>query len=82
MGIGRFDSLLLLSFGGPDGPDDVMPFLRNVTKGRGVPDERLAVVAEQYAVFGGKSPINGLNRDLLDSIEEELSDRGHDLPTF
>ena len=50
MGIGRFDSLLLLSFGGPERPDDVMPFLRNVTEGRGVPDERLAVVAEQYAL--------------------------------
>ena len=47
MGIGRFDSLLLLSFGGPERPEDVMPFLRNVTKGRGVPDERLAVVAKK-----------------------------------
>ena len=82
MGIGRVDSLLLLSFGGPEGPDDVMPFLRNVTKGRGVPDERLAVVAEQYALFGGKSPINDLNRDLLDSIGHELAARGYDLPTF
>ena len=82
MGIGRFDSLLLLSFGGPEGPDEVMPFLRNVTKGRGVPDERLAVVAEQYALFGGKSPINDLNRDLLRSLEEELAERGHDVPAF
>ena len=47
MGVGRFDSLLLLSFGGPEGPDDVLPFLRPVTSGRGVPDERLALVAEQ-----------------------------------
>jgi len=82
MGIGRFDSLLLLSFGGPEGPDDVMPFLRNVTKGRGVPDERLAVVADQYALFGGKSPINDLNRGLLDSINHELTSRGYELPTF
>ena len=52
MGVGRFDSLLLLSFGGPEGPDEVLPFLRNVTNGRGVPDDRLAVVAEQYARFG------------------------------
>ena len=82
MSIGKFDSLLLLSFGGPEGPDDVMPFLRNVTKGRGVPDERLAVVAEQYALFGGKSPINDLNGDLLESINEELAARGYDIPTF
>ena len=82
MSIGKFDSLLLLSFGGPEGPDDVMPFLRNVTKGRGVPDERLAVVAEQYALFDGKSPINDLNRDLLESINEELAARGYDIPTF
>ncbi len=82
MGIGRFDSLLLLSFGGPERPDDVMPFLRNVTKGRGVPDERLAVVAEQYALFGGKSPINDLNRELLASLEAELVARGHDVPAF
>ena len=51
MGMGRFDSLLLLSFGGPENSDDVMPFLRNVTAGRGVPDERLAVVAEQYELL-------------------------------
>ena len=82
MGIGRFDSLLLLSFGGPERPDDVMPFLRNVTKGRGVPDERLAVVAEQYALFGGKSPINDLNRELLRSLQAELAVRGHDVETF
>ena len=82
MGIGRFDSLLLLSFGGPERPDDVMPFLRNVTKGRGVPDERLAVVAEQYALFGGKSPINDLNRELLRSLQAELAVRGHDVEAF
>ena len=82
MGVGRFDSLLLLSFGGPEGPEDVLPFLRNVTSGRGVPDHRLAVVAEQYALFGGKSPINDLNRQLLASIEQELAVRGHNLPAF
>ena len=82
MGIGRFDSLLLLSFGGPERPDEVMPFLRNVTKGRGVPDERLTVVAEQYALFGGKSPINDLNRELLRSLQGELAARGHDIPAF
>lgn len=82
MGIGRFDSLLLLSFGGPENSDDVMPFLRNVTAGRGVPDERLAVVAEQYELFGGKSPINELNQQLLCALDEELASRGHEMATF
>ncbi len=82
MGVGRFDSLLLLSFGGPEEPDDVLPFLRQVTRGREVPDERLAVVADQYALFGGTSPINDLNRQLLAALEHELTVRGHDLPTF
>ena len=82
MGIGRFDSLLLLSFGGPENSDDVMPFLRNVTAGRGVPDERLAVVAEQYELFGGKSPINELNQQLLCALNEELASRGHEMATF
>ena len=82
MGMGRFDSLLLLSFGGPENPDDVMPFLRNVTAGRGVPDERLAVVAEQYELFGGKSPINELNQQLLSALDEELASRGHEMATF
>ena len=61
-----YDALLLLSFGGPEGPDDVMPFLENVTRGRGVPPERLAAVAEHYQHFGGVSPINGQNRALVD----------------
>ena len=82
MGIGRFDSLLLLSFGGPENSDDVMPFLRNVTAGRGVPDERLAVVAEQYELFGGKSPINELNQQLLCALNEELASRGYEMATF
>ena len=56
------DALLLLSFGGPEGPDDVRPFLENVTRGRGVPPERLNAVAEHYLHFGGVSPINRLNR--------------------
>ena len=82
MGVGRFDSLLLLSFGGPESSEDVMPFLHNVTRGRGVPKERLAVVAGQYELFGGKSPINDLNRDLLEALGDELARRGHELPTF
>lgn len=76
------DAVLVLSFGGPEGPDDVMPFLRNVTRGRNVPDERLAVVAEQYARFGGRSPINDQNRALVEALEVELATHGPDLPVY
>ncbi len=62
------DALLLLSFGGPEGPEQVMPFLENVTRGRGIPAERLAEVAEHYLHFGGVSPINGINRALIAQI--------------
>jgi ferrochelatase len=62
------DAVLLLSFGGPEGPDQVMPFLENVTRGRGIPRERLASVAEHYLHFGGVSPINGINRALIDQL--------------
>ncbi|GAA2728206.1 ferrochelatase [Actinocorallia aurantiaca] len=64
------DALLLISFGGPEGPEDVMPFLENVTRGRNVPRERLEEVAEHYHLFGGVSPINELCRELKSSIEE------------
>jgi len=67
-----YDALLLVSFGGPEGPDDVMPFLENVTAGRGVPPERLAEVAAHYDLFDGVSPINGHNRDLIGVLEGEL----------
>ncbi|HEX3811943.1 MAG TPA: ferrochelatase [Mycobacteriales bacterium] len=77
-----YDALLLLSFGGPEGPDDVMPFLRNVTRGRGIPDERLAAVAEHYLHFGGVSPINGLNRELLAAIRADFAAAGLDLPVY
>jgi ferrochelatase len=63
-----YDAFLLLSFGGPEGPDDVMPFLENVTRGRGIPRERLAEVAEHYQAFGGVSPINAQCRDLLAAV--------------
>ena len=76
------DALLLLSFGGPNGPDDVLPFLRNVTAGRNVPDERLAVVAEQYARFGGRSPINEQNLALIDSLRDEFEEHGIELPIY
>lgn len=77
-----FDALLLLSFGGPEGAEQVMPFLQNVTRGRGIPPERLALVAEHYQHFGGVSPINGINRDLILAIETELARRGTELPVY
>lgn len=75
-----YDALMLYSFGGPDGPEDVVPFLRNVTRGKNIPDERLAEVGEHYHLFGGRSPINGQNRDLVDALRAELARRGVDLP--
>lgn len=76
------DALLLLSFGGPEGPEEVMPFLENVTRGRGIPRKRLESVAEHYLHFGGVSPINGINRDLIRTIEAELASRGMALPVY
>ncbi|HEY2272279.1 MAG TPA: ferrochelatase [Jatrophihabitantaceae bacterium] len=77
-----FDALLFLSFGGPEGPDDVMPFLRNVTRGRGVPDERLEAVAEHYQHFGGMSPINAQNRALIAALRADFAASGIDLPIY
>jgi ferrochelatase len=77
-----YDAFLLLSFGGPEHPDDVMPFLRNVTRGRGVPEERLAEVAEHYHHFGGVSPINQQCRDLLAAVRSDLAAHGIDLPAY
>ncbi len=77
-----YDAVLLASFGGPEGQDDVIPFLRNVTRGRGIPDERLEEVAHHYRAFGGVSPINAQNRVLKAAIEAELLRRGIDLPVF
>ncbi len=71
-----------MSFGGPEGPDDVVPFLRNVTKGRNIPDERLAVVGEHYSHFGGVSPINAQNRELIAAIDAALQARGTPLPIY
>lgn len=70
----QFDAVLLLSFGGPEGPEQVRPFLENVTRGRGVPPERLDEVAEHYLHFGGVSPINGINRALIEVMRTELPD--------
>lgn len=78
----QYDALLVLSFGGPEGEDDVIPFLENVTKGRGIPRERLAEVGEHYYHFGGVSPINEQNRQLISNIEAELESRGYDLPVY
>lgn len=77
-----YDAFLLLSFGGPEHPDDVMPFLRNVTRGRGVPEERLVEVAEHYYHFGGVSPINQQCRDLLAAIGADFAAHGVTLPTY
>jgi ferrochelatase len=76
------DAFLLLSFGGPEGPDDVMPFLRNVTAGRGVPEARLLEVAEHYQHFGGVSPINEQCRALLRAVEGDFREQGVDLPLY
>ncbi|GAA5191645.1 ferrochelatase [Rugosimonospora acidiphila] len=78
----EYDAFLLVSFGGPEGPDDVLPFLRNVTRGRGVPEERLADVAEHYRHFGGVSPINEQCRELLAAIRERFAVDGPDLPIY
>ncbi|GAD32700.1 ferrochelatase [Microbacterium sp. TS-1] len=77
-----YDALLLLGFGGPEGQDDVLPFLRNVTAGRGIPDERLEEVAHHYRHFGGVSPINQHNRELKAALETEIAARGLGLPVY
>lgn len=77
-----YDSLLIVGFGGPEKPDDVMPFLENVTRGRNVPRERLRKVAEHYMLFGGVSPINGQVRDLIDALKPELEGHGVSLPIY
>lgn len=77
-----YDALLLLSFGGPEGPEDVIPFLENVTRGRNIPRERLEEVGEHYYLFGGVSPINQLCRDLKAAIEADFAAHGVDLPVY
>jgi len=77
-----YDALLLLSFGGPEGPEDVVPFLENVTRGRGIPRERLAEVGKHYFLFGGVSPINGQNRALLAALRADFAAHGLDLPVY
>lgn len=79
---GPVDALLVLSFGGPEGQEDVIPFLENVTRGRGIPRERLEEVATHYRHLGGRSPINDLNREIIANVEAELARRGRDLPVY
>src|SRR6478752_552560 len=77
-----YDALFLVASGGPEKPDDVLPFLENVTRGRGIPRERLEEVGEHYLLLGGRSPINDLNRSLLDAIRTDLGAHGIDLPVY
>jgi protoporphyrin/coproporphyrin ferrochelatase len=77
-----YDALLLVSFGGPERPEDVVPFLRNVTAGKDISDERLVEVGAHYELFGGRSPINDQNRALLDAIREDFHSFGIDLPVY
>jgi ferrochelatase len=79
---GRREALLVLGFGGPEGHDDVMPFLENVTRGRGIPRERLEAVAEHYHHFGGVSPINDQNKALVAALESALAEVGIELPVY
>src|SRR5215510_10793829 len=77
-----YDALLLVSFGGPEGMDDVIPFLENVLRGRNVPRERMLQVARHYELFGGVSPINQQNRNLIAALEQELDQHGPRLPIY
>ena len=78
----NYDAILLVSFGGPDEMDDVVPFLENVLKGRNVPRERMLAVAKHYELFGGISPINQNNRDLMSALKRELDTNGPQLPIY
>jgi len=78
----RYDAVLVVSFGGPEGPDDVLPFLENVTRGRNIPRARLEEVARHYARFGGVSPLNAQNRALIAALRVELAAHGLELPIY
>jgi len=77
-----YDALLIVSFGGPEGMDDVIPFLENVLRGRNVPRERMLAVAHHYEMFGGVSPINQQNRNLITALKRELETHGPNLPIY
>ena len=78
----RYDALLVMSFGGPEGPGDVAPFLSRVAAGLNIPAERLAVVADHYHHFGGVSPLNGQNRALIAALRDDFAAHGLDLPIY
>src|SRR5687767_9350926 len=77
-----YDAVIVVSFGGPEGMEDVLPFLENVLRGRNVPRERMLEVAEHYYHFGGKSPINDQNRALIDAVGKLLGKEGPRLPIY
>jgi ferrochelatase len=77
-----YDALIVVSFGGPEGPDDVLPFLENVLRGRNVPKERLSEVAAHYDHFGGVSPLNAQCRSLVAAVREELVRHGSGMPVY
>lgn len=77
-----YDAILLVSFGGPEGMNDVMPFLENVLRGRNVPPERMHAVAHHYELFGGVSPINQQNRNLIEALKAELIANKIELPIY
>src|ERR1043165_2006752 len=77
-----YDAVLIVSFGGPEGMDEVMPFLENVLRGRNVPIERMRAVAHHYEMFDGVSPINSQNRKLIAALERELEEHGPHLPVY
>jgi protoporphyrin/coproporphyrin ferrochelatase len=77
-----YDAVLVLSFGGPEKPDDVIPFLENVLRDKNVPRQRLLEVAEHYYLFDGRSPINGQNRELIEALRTDLKEHGIDLPVY
>lgn len=78
----RYDALIVVSFGGPEGPKEVVPFLENVVRGKPVPRKRLLEVAEHYKEFGGVSPLNEQNRQLIAALREELLEQGPELPIY
>jgi len=78
----NYDAILVVSFGGPESREEVIPFLENVLRGRNIPRERLLTVAEHYYHFGGKSPINQQTRNLIAALEAELEHNGPKLPIY
>jgi ferrochelatase len=78
----KYDAIVVVSFGGPEGLEEVMPFLDNVLRGKGVPEERKQEVAHHYELFGGVSPINAQNRELVEKVRAGLEDKGIDLPVL